>query len=76
MNAAAVEELVSQAKRLSVEDRELLLLRLEVELAPESVDATVEAAWVAEAERRVDAVDRGEMGTVPWDAVRKGLGLS
>lgn len=76
MNTTTVEELITQAKLLPPEQRELLLLRLQVELLPDVVDPAVEAAWIGEAERRLDAVDRGEMATVPWDVVRKGLGLS
>jgi hypothetical protein len=75
MPAATVDELISQAKLLPPEQRELLLLRLQVELLPEQADPAVEAAWLAEAERRLDAVDRGEMGTVPWEQVRRDLGL-
>ena len=76
MNAASVEELIAQAKLLPAEQRELLLLRLQVELLPEALDPAIEAAWIAEAERRLDAVDRSELETVPWQLVRKGLGLS
>lgn len=75
MHAATVDELISQAKLLPPDQRELLLLRLQVELLPEAADSAVEAAWIAEAERRLDAVDRGEMATVPWEQVRRDLGL-
>lgn len=75
MPAATVDELISQAKLLPPEQRELLLLRLQVELLPEDADPAVEAAWIAEAERRLDAMDRGEMATVPWEQVRRDLGL-
>lgn len=69
-----IDDLVAQAKLLSVEERELLLLRLQhtlPEVAPE-----IEAAWIEEANRRADAIDRGEVKTVPWEAVRKDLGLA
>ena len=75
MPAATVDELISLAKLLPPEQRELLLLRLQVELLPEDADPAVEAAWIAEAERRLDAMDRGEMATVPWEQVRRDLGL-
>ena len=75
MNAATIEDLVAQAKLLPAEDRELLLLRLQVEFAGESADRQREAAWIAEAERRLDAVERGQLGTVPWATVRQDLGL-
>jgi hypothetical protein len=35
-------------------------------------------AWrpgIAEAERRVEALDRGEMRSIPWEEARKTLGL-
>ena len=74
MNATADEELIAQAKLLPAEERELLLLRLQVELAPDAADPEIEAGWIAEAERRLDAVDRGEMRSVPWDEARQRLG--
>ena len=69
-----VDDLVAQASKLSAEDRELLLLRLQVELI-DPVDPEIEAAWIAEVERRMDAVDRGEMRSIPWEEARKRLGI-
>lgn len=69
-----VDDLVAQAELLSAEERELLLVRLQESL-PE-VDSDIEAVWVEEAERRSDAIDRGEVKTVPWEEVRKDLGLA
>ena len=69
------DELMAQAAKLSLDDRELLLVRLHLDL-DESTDPEVEAAWIAEAERRMEAIDRGESVTVPWDVVRKELGLT
>lgn len=69
-----VDELVAQAEQLSAGDRDLLLIRLQQALAP-AVDAGIEAAWMAEVERRVEAMDRGEMRSVPWEEARKRLGL-
>jgi putative addiction module component (TIGR02574 family) len=70
-----VDELLAQAAKLSLDDRELLLVRLHLDL-DESTDPEVEAAWIAEAERRMEAIDRGESVTVPWEVVRKDLGLT
>jgi len=70
-----VDELLAQAAKLSLDDRELLLVRLHLDL-DESTDLEVEAAWIAEAERRMEAIDRGESSTVPWEVVRKDLGLT
>lgn len=76
MNTAVVEALIAQARLLPADERELLLLRLQLELAPGPTAPEVEAAWITEAERRLDAVDQGAMATVPWEDVRKDLGLS
>ncbi len=69
-----VDELVAKAELLSVDEREMLLSRLRQTL-PRAVDPGVEAAWIEEAERRMDAIERGEMKTVPWEDVRKHLGM-
>ena len=69
-----VDELVAQAELLPVADRELLLDRLRQTL-PHAIDPDIEAAWIEEAERRLDAIERGDEKTVPWDDVRKDLGL-
>lgn len=69
-----VDELVAHVERLSDEDRELLLERLrQSSMAP--MDADIEAAWVDEIDRRLDAIDRGEMRSIPWDEAKKRLGL-
>lgn len=70
-----VDDLVTQAERLSLEERELLLDRLQ-QLVPHGIDPDIEKAWIAEAERRWDEIERGEMKTVPWEEVRKDLGLA
>ncbi|MBC7831737.1 MAG: addiction module protein [Hyphomicrobium sp.] len=69
-----VDDLVAQAERLSLEERALLLDRL-LQIVPHGIDPDVEKAWIEEAERRWDAIESGEMKTVPWQEVRKGLGL-
>jgi hypothetical protein len=38
-----------------------------------SADASVEAAWVAEIERRIAELDAGMVGTIPWHVVRDSL---
>jgi putative addiction module component (TIGR02574 family) len=70
-----VDELLAQAVRLSPDDLELLVLRLQDRL-DEFATPEIEAAWIAEAQRRLEAVDRGESRPVPWDEVRKDLGLA
>ena len=37
----------------------------------EPADQNVEAAWLAEVERRLDEVERGSAKLVPWDVVRQ-----
>ena len=69
-----VDELVAQAERLSADDRELLLARLRQTLAA-PMAADIETAWIEEVERRLDAIDRGEMRSIPWDEAKKRLGL-
>jgi hypothetical protein len=34
-------------------------------------DQDVDAAWLAEVERRLDEVERGAAALVPWDTVRR-----
>ncbi|MDP1691253.1 MAG: addiction module protein [Burkholderiaceae bacterium] len=70
-----VDDLVAQAEQLSPDDLELLVLRLQQSL-DRSADPTIEAAWMAEVERRADAMDRGEAKFHPWEEVRKDLGLT
>ena len=69
-----VDDIVAQVERLSADDRELLLDRLRQTLVP-PIDADIDAAWTEEIERRLDAVDRGEMRSIPWDEAKKRLGL-
>jgi Putative addiction module component len=70
-----IDDLLAQAERLSPEDREILLIRLKLAFG-DTLDPDIEAAWIAEAQRRLDAVDRGESVPVPWEEVRKDLGLA
>lgn len=70
----AVDALVAQAEALPPEEFELLVLRLNDRLH-EFASPEIEAAWIAEAERRLAADDRGETTYVPWEQVRTELGL-
>jgi putative addiction module component (TIGR02574 family) len=69
-----VDALIAQAEALPPEEFELLVLRLNDKLH-EFASPEIEAAWHAEIERRVAADDRGETSYVPWEQVRKELGL-
>jgi putative addiction module component (TIGR02574 family) len=68
----SVAQLFQQASELSEADRATLAALLIESLEPEH-DADVEAAWAAEVERRVAALDAGAVTTVPWSAVRDEL---
>jgi putative addiction module component (TIGR02574 family) len=39
----------------------------------EETDGDADAAWAAEIQRRVDAIDRGEVRLIPWDSVMQEL---
>jgi putative addiction module component (TIGR02574 family) len=69
-----VDALIAQAEALPPEEFELLVLRLNDKLH-EFASPEIEAAWRAEIERRVAADERGETSYVPWEQVRKELGL-
>lgn len=70
----SIDELVEQVRSLPAAERELLLERLRQAFAP-PIAPDIEASWLAEAERRMDAIDRGEMQSVPWEEVKRQLGL-
>ena len=56
----------NEAKQLSAADREAVAEELLVSITDED-QATIDAAWAAEAQRRAEAVARGEMKTIPGD---------
>lgn len=59
-----LEDIEAAALQLAPAERAHLAERLLVSL---DEDDEILAAWVAEAERRGDAFDRGEMGAVDFD---------
>ena len=61
---SSLEDIEAAALQLGQTDRALLAERL---LASFDEDDEILAAWVAEAERRGDAFDRGEMGAIDFD---------
>lgn len=73
MNHPTVVELARQIEGLSSDEREELLNR--ILLMPAEDQAEIDASWMAEAERRLDAIERGEVQTIPWEMVRGELGL-
>jgi hypothetical protein len=64
MITTPLEEIEAMALQLPAADRSHLTERL---LDSLSEDDEIMAAWVEEAERRSDAFDRGEMGTIDFD---------
>ena len=69
-----VEEVVAQVELLSRAERTLVLDRLRQSLAPD-MEPEIDAAWQQEIDRRLQAIDRGEMRSIPWDEARQRLGL-
>ena len=66
----AAEALLADALRLSPEVRAELAAELLASLdGPADLDA--EAAWAAEIERRVDAIEAGSVALEPWDEVKR-----
>ena len=65
-----VSKLLEQALTLSVEEQEALADSLISNLGGK-LDEGVEAAWRAEIEKRIQALDSGGAKTVPWDQVKK-----
>ena len=59
-----LEDVEAAAMQLAPSERARLAERLLVSL---DEDDEILAAWVAEAERRGDAFDRGEMGAIDFD---------
>ena len=61
--------MLAQALQLPPEERADVAKRLIASL-DEPADGDVEAAWLAEVERRLQDVDRGSAKFEPWEAVR------
>lgn len=59
-----LEDIEAAALQLATSDRAKLAERLLISLEE---DDEILATWVAEAERRADAFDRGEMGSIDFD---------
>ena len=68
----SADELFKQAMELEDEER-ASLAGLLLESLDTEVEEGVEAAWLAEAERRMAALDSGDAKLVPWEDVRNQL---
>lgn len=73
MHNPTIDDLARQIEGLSSDEREELLNR--ILQMPTDDQAQIDASWLAEAERRLDAIERGEDRAVPWEQVRSELGL-
>ena len=66
----AVEAVLADALRLDLDARAEVAAELLASLDGPA-DAGAEAAWVAEIERRVAAIDAGTVTLEPWQTVRR-----
>jgi putative addiction module component (TIGR02574 family) len=67
-----VEGIIDQALRLPPHDRAAIAERLISSLDTET-DLEVEVAWQQEIQRRIDAVEKGEVVCMPWEHVLQRL---
>ena len=67
-----VDAVLGAALALPPQDRAIVAERL-LESLNEGNQAEIDAAWLAEVERRLEAFDRGEMKAVPAEEVMRSL---
>lgn len=70
--AVSREDLFRQALQLDESERAALAGML-IDSIDSDGEEGVEAAWMAEIERRIVELDAGMTKTIPWDVVRDGL---
>lgn len=70
--AVSREELFRQALQLDESERAALVGML-IDSIDSDGEEGVEAAWMAEIERRIAELDAGIAKAIPWDVVRDGL---
>ena len=70
--AASRDDLYKAALELDDSERAALVGMLLDSLDTEE-EAGVEAAWIAEIERRVEELDSGAVKSIPWEEVRARL---
>lgn len=70
--ARSAEELYQKALDLDEKERAALAARL-IESLDTEVEGGVEAAWLAEVERRMEELDSGKVQGIPWDELRASL---
>ncbi|MEX2212552.1 MAG: addiction module protein [Phycisphaeraceae bacterium] len=67
-----VDEVLADARQLSEKDRAAIAEALLAELDG-PVEEGVEEAWAAEAERRLEAYDKGELDTMSIEEVKEAI---
>ena len=70
--AKLAEELYQKALDLDERERADLVARL-IESLDTEVEKGVEAAWLAEVERRMEDLDSGKAQSIPWEEIRARL---
>ena len=71
-----VTSILEEARKLTLDEREELVLRLQVELDGDESEGTpeeIEAAWMEEVERRAAAFERGETTSRPYEEMMADL---
>ena len=66
------EELYREIFKLDEAERVALAGKL-LDSLDEEVEEGVEAAWLAEIDRRITELDAGTVGTIPWAVVKSRL---
>ena len=69
----SIKELLDRVLAMPERDRAVLAERLLASLEGADPDDDVEAAWQREVQRRITALDRGEVKTVPWEEIKAGM---
>jgi putative addiction module component (TIGR02574 family) len=70
--AKLAEELYKKALGLDEKERASLAARL-IESLDTETEEGVEAAWLAEVERRMEELDSGKVQSIPWEELRARL---
>ena len=70
--ATSAEDLFQKALDLDEKERAALAARL-IESLDTEVEEGVEAAWLAEVERRMEELDSSTVQSIPWEKIRAHL---
>ncbi|MEQ8785395.1 MAG: addiction module protein [Pirellulaceae bacterium] len=67
------QEVLQAALSLPESDRATIAASL-IQSLDTQTDAEVDAAWAVEIQRRLEAIDKGEVQLIPWDDVMREIG--